>query len=386
MVRSVTRPRRRILAIVASAWIVAGCGTTTPSVAGAPSASPVADLSDAPSASPSAVVTLPPSSAPTPEPSLVGSTLPAHLFAPYLETYSGDRMTDVAAASGQTYFTLAFLETLTPTSCDLVWNGATTLDTVDAKQMATDAAALRAKGGDAIPSFGGYSADHAGREIGDSCADPAAIATAYEHVIDLMGASRLDLDIEDESLGKVDAIDRRNAALRMLQDRLAAKGRSVQIQYTLPTSPNGLDDDGLAVLKSAVAHGTRVDVVNIMVFDYYDGTTTDMAAAAIKAATSLRDQLTTLYPDKTDAERWAMIGMTIMNGVDDYPDMTEVTTLDHARDILAFAQDKGLGHLSMWASERDNGGCPGEGANDSCSGIEQAPWAFSKVLGAFTGS
>jgi chitinase len=36
--------------------------------------------------------------------------------------------------------------------------------------------------------------------------------------------------------------------------------------------------------------------------------------------------------------------------------------------------------LSMWAFQRDNGGCPGSAGSDSCSGIEHAPWAFSEVL------
>src|SRR6185295_16672372 len=104
---------------------------------------------------------------------------------------------------------------------------------------------------------------------------------------------------------------RRNKALRILQDRLAAAGRAVQIQYTLPTSPKGLDGSGLAVLRNAVANGTRVDIVNIMTFDYYDGSTTDMAAAAISAAEGLHAQLAKLYPGRTAAQLWAMVAITL---------------------------------------------------------------------------
>lgn len=312
------------------------------------------------------------------------AALPTRLFAPYVEMWVGDRVTTLAEASGNKHFTLAFLETTSTTSCELVWNGATRLDDVAGQQIAADARALRAMGGDVIPSFGGYAADHEGREIADSCADVDAIATAYESVIAALDVTRLDMDVEVESLDRPDGIDRRNKALRILQDRLAAQGRTVQVQYTLPTSPQGMEENALAVLRNAIENGAHVDIVNIMVFDYYDGTTTDMGAAAIGAAQGLHGQLATLYPDRTDAQLWAMVGLTIMNGVDDYPEMSEITTVEHAQRILDFALANQLSHLSMWAVQRDNGSCPGGGAGDACSGIEQADWAFTSILGAFT--
>lgn len=315
----------------------------------------------------------------------VTTPLPAHVFAPYLEMYSGDRVLTLAQDSGARHFTLAFLETTGTASCEIGWGGVGGFSDQGSMQLIDDANALRAMGGDIVPSFGGYSADNQGREIGDSCADPAAIADAYESVVATFGVSRLDMDVEDESLNKADGIDRRNKGLRILQDRLAASGRTVEVEYTLPTSPHGLDADGLAVLRNALDNGTRVDIVNIMVFDFYDGTTTDMGAAAISAATALHAQLATLYPARADPALWAMIGLTLMPGIDDYPNKTEVTTLKHAQQVLAFARQHGLASLSMWAAERDHGTCPGEAGNDGCSGIKQDDWAFTRLLGGFTG-
>ena len=147
-----------------------------------------------------------------------------------------------------------------------------------------------------IPSFGGWSADQGGTEIGDSCKDPAAIAAAYEQVVTTYDVTRLDMDIEGRSLTRPDGIDRRNKAIKLLQDWAAANGRTVQIQYTLPTSASGLETSGLAVLQNAVANGVRIDVVNPMVFDYYDRVTTDMGGAAISASNGLHAQLHTLLP------------------------------------------------------------------------------------------
>jgi len=309
--------------------------------------------------------------------------LPAHVYAPYYETWTSDAITTIAQQSGARYFTLAFLETLGKTSCTLAWNGSSS-QTVAAGRYLTDIQSLRGIGGDVIPSFGGWSADQGGTEIGDSCKDPAAIASAYEQVVTSYDVTRLDMDIEGRSLTRSAGIDRRNKAIKLLQDWAAAHGRTVQIQYTLPTSAHGLESSGIAVLQNAVTNGVRIDVVNPMVFDYYDRVTTDMGGAAVNASKGLHAQLHTLLPAKTDAQLWAMQGATIMNGLDDYPRRTEVTDLADAQQLLGFARTAGMSTLSMWAIQRDNGGCPGSTGSNDCSGIVQGTWDFSHTLGPFT--
>jgi hypothetical protein len=39
--------------------------------------------------------------------------------------------------------------------------------------------------------------------------------------------------------------------------------------------------------------------------------------------------------------------------------------------------------VSIWAIDRDNGGCPGTNCANSCSGIAQPTWAFSHILEQF---
>jgi Glycosyl hydrolases family 18 len=381
-------PRRALVlwaAISAMCTAFAACAGPVVAPTPAPSASTILTSSSLGPSLTSEPTAASPSLAPSTAGLPPGPPLPAHVFAPYTELYAGDPVLTTAGASGARHMTLAFLETTGTDSCELGWNGAAGFDDAGSQQLIEDVVGLRAMGGDVIPSFGGYSADNTGREIGDSCADPEAIADGYASIVAMLGATRLDMDIEDRSLERADDIDRRNKGLRILQDRLAAQGRTVQVQYTLPTSPDGLDAGGLAVLRNAVENGTQVDLVNIMVFDYYDGTTTDMAAAAKSAATALHTQLAGLYPDRSKAELWAMVGITLMPGIDDYPQKTELTSLKHAEQVLAFARANGIGALSMWALQRDHGTCPGEAGHDDCSGIKQADWAFTKLLGAFTG-
>jgi hypothetical protein len=309
--------------------------------------------------------------------------LPQHLYAPYFETWTTNRISAVARRSGARYFTLAFIQSTGRRSCTPAWNGDPT-QTMASGRYVPDVATLRRRyGGDVVPSFGGYSADHALTEIADSCHSLQRLATAYESVIRTYGVTRLDMDVEDRSLDNTPGIDRRNKALAEVERWAASQGRRLQISYTLPVTPAGLEANGLNVLRSAIRNHTRVAVVNIMTFDYYDGTTTDMGGAAISAARGLHRQLHALYPRRSSRALWAMEGNTILPGIDDYPKKTEVTYLSDARRLLRFSQSVGLGTLSIWAIQRDNGGCPGRIDANNCSGIQQPAWAFSHLLQPF---
>ncbi|WP_042396363.1 carbohydrate binding domain-containing protein [Streptacidiphilus carbonis] len=312
-----------------------------------------------------------------------GTPLPAHVFSPYFEAYNGDSITSLSSQSGADYLSMAFIQTASQGSCTPDWNGVSSTP-IAAANFGSDIAAIQAKGGNVVPSFGGYTADDTGTEIADSCTDVNAIAAAYESVITTYNVTRIDLDTEDNSLTNSAGIDRRNKAIARVDAWAASNGRNVQFSYTLPTTTGGLAPSGLAVLQNAVQNNARVDVANIMTFDYYDGATHEMGNDAESAATGLYNQLATLYPSKTAAQLWNMIGITLMPGIDDYG-AAETTTVADARAVEGWAAGKGLAELSFWALQRDNGGCVGTKGSDSCSGIAQGTWDFSHALEPFTG-
>jgi hypothetical protein len=312
--------------------------------------------------------------------------LPAHVYAPYYETYLGSStpsISDTAQASGAKYMTLAFVQSAGKSSCALTWNG-NKAQPIPGNSYTSDIAALRSAGGDVIPSFGGYSADQGGTEIADSCTDVSKIAAAYETVITTYGVTRLDMDVEAKSLNNSAGIDRRNKAIALTEQWAVAHGVPLQIQYTLPVEPSGLEANGKAVLQNAVANGARVDSVNIMVFDYYQrkAGTQDMGQDAVDAATNTFGQLQTIFGSGVT---YGMEGMTLLPGIDDFPKKTEVTSLSDAQEMLDFAQQQGMNFLSIWAIQRDNGGCPGTTDSNTCSGITQNTWDFSHLLEPFTG-
>ncbi|WP_035841258.1 glycosyl hydrolase family 18 protein [Kitasatospora azatica] len=309
--------------------------------------------------------------------------LPAHVFAPYYEAYTpGSGPAALAAQSGDKFLSMAFVQAATKGSCTVYWDGDTSTPIANSS-FGSDISTIQANGGDVIPSFGGYAADNGGTEIADSCADVNQIAAAYEKVITTYNVNRIDLDTEDNSLTNTTGIDRRNKAVKLVEDWAAANGRNVQFSYTLPTTTSGLASSGLAVLKNAVSNNARIDVVNIMTFDYYDNASHVMGTDAENAATGLYGQLAKLYPSKTAAQLWGSIGIILMPGIDDFG-AAETTTVADAQNVQAWATAKGLNTLSFWALQRDNGGCVGTAGSDTCSGISQGTWDFSHVLEPFT--
>ena len=310
------------------------------------------------------------------------ATIPAHVFAPYFEAWTGQSPATLSQQSGARYLTMAFLQTASSGSCTVYWNGSTSMP-VSSSVFGSDFSTIRSNGGDVIPSFGGYTADTTNTEIADSCTSVSSVASQYENVITTYGVSRLDFDVEANSLGNSAGIDRRNKAIAAVEQWAASSGRTVQFSYTFPTSITGLESDTMAVLRNAISNGARIDVVNIMTFDYYLGTTQEMATDTETAASGLESQLAGLYPSKTSAQLWQMIGVTEMIGIDDYGSAETFTTAD-ATTVESWAVSRGIDEISFWALQRDNGNCPGTGGQSTCSGISQPAWYFSQAFEPFT--
>jgi len=299
-------------------------------------------------------------------------------FAPYVDMTLWPQfdLGQAVSAAGIKHFTLAFL--VSGSSCQAAWGGVVALN----DPFITGALSnLRAAGGSAIISFGGA----ANQELALTCTSVNALAAQYQAVIDQYGIRDLDFDIEGAAQSDQTSLDRRSKALAAVQAAGRAAGRPVHVSLTLPVMPTGLTAEGLNVIRSAIANGLDVGAVNVMAMDYFDpslGYSGLMGDYAIQAAQSTHDQLATLYPGRGDASLWAMVGVTPMIGIND--DSNEVFTVSDATKLATFAQSKGLGRLAMWSANRD-APCPGPTlwASNTCSGVPQSQWAFSRALETF---
>jgi hypothetical protein len=310
--------------------------------------------------------------------------MPYRIFAPYFEAWdtSAGGLAAQSQESHARFLSLAFLQTPTSTPCVADWNGDPT-QPISSATFGNDIATIQARGGNVIPSYGGYGADSTGTEIADSCTDVQAIADSYESLITTYHVSRIDMDVEAASLDDAAGIDRRNQAIALTEAWAAQHRIPIQFSYTIPSTATGLTPAGMAVLQDAVANGARIDTVNLMTFDYWYGSQQDMLADTETAGAGLVGQLQTLYPGVPTWRLWHMVGVTEMPGIDDYgPDET-FTTAD-AAPLLRWAYQQGIGFLSFWALQRDNGSCPGTTGAGTCSGVAQPQWFFSHVFEHFS--
>ncbi|HEY2053362.1 MAG TPA: cellulose binding domain-containing protein [Solirubrobacterales bacterium] len=298
-------------------------------------------------------------------------------FAPYVDmTLSNDSLAEMMSASGVRHFSLAFIVSGRP--CEASWGGFYGIGDPAIKDRIDD---LQAAGGDAIVSFGGA----INQDLSRTCTSVNALAAQYQAVIDEYGIRDLDFDIEGADQTDAASLQRRFQAIAQIQAAGRAAGEPVRISLTLPVSPSGLSENGLGVVKDAIANGVEVGTVNLMAMDYYDPALDyagRMGDYAIQAATSTHDQLATLYPDRSDAQIWRMVGVTPMLGINDDP--AEIFTTADAAKLTAFAQQRGLGRLAMWSINRD-APCPAptQTTSNTCSGVPDPAWAFSDAFKSF---
>lgn len=314
---------------------------------------------------------------------------PARVFAPYFEVFRPGNLVVMARRAGVRFVNVAFAQAVRPSgaaACRLAWGGAG--HTISLERYRPAAQVLRARGGGAIVSFGGWTADQGGTEIAESCHSVRAIAAAYERIVTSFRVDRLSMDIEGPTaLTGTASIRRRDRGIALLERWARARRIPLWVQLTLPVGPHGLNKDEIAVVRDAVRNRAAISSINLMVFDYYffhETRPLKMGALGIEAAVSVHRQLRAIYPKLTSGQIWRELGFTMMPGIDSYSRGTEVTHLSDARQMMTFALAKHITYLSIWALQRDNGGCPGTVNSGTCSGIGQHRWAFSHLLEPFT--
>jgi chitinase len=322
-------------------------GGTQPS----PSTSPTRSASPSPR----------PSTSPPPPPP--PGTMPV---APYVDmgAWPTPVLTDMAIAGNLKNFTLAFV---TAVGCRASWFNAYDPRAAWAKDQVD---AIRARGGDVKISFGGAS----GQELAQACTSVSALQAEYQAVVTAYNLRSIDFDIEGAASADTAANNRRSQAMKGLQ----TANPNLRISLTLPVLPEGLTADGLAVVRSARDAGVNLDVVNVMAMDYYR--TGDYGDFAVQAANSTFAQIRSLYPTRTDAQVWRMVGVTPMLGQNDDG---HIYDQNDARQLVTFASGKHMGLLAFWEETRDRNAC--NGALYMCTNIPQAPYDFSKIFAGYTG-
>jgi hypothetical protein len=295
-----------------------------------------------------------------------GSNPPAApmAVAPYLYNGWGSppSPTTITNATGVKWFTLAFL--LSNGYCNPQWDGNRPLTGgVDQQTVNT----VRANGGDIIPSFGGYS----GNKLESSCSSAGELAAAYQKVINAYGLKAIDIDIEADAYSNATVQQRTVDALKSVR----AANPGLKVYITIGTGQSGPDT---SLINRAASSGLSVDAWVIMPFDF-GGAGQNMGNLTVQAAEGLKNALKNAY-GYSDDQAYRTMGISSMNGI---TDQNETVTVNDFRTILAYAQQHHLARLTFWSANRDRP-CTG-GPADSCSGVSQSDWDYTRVFSAYTG-
>ena len=272
----------------------------------------------------------------------------------------------VMKATGIRRFTLAFV--VSDGTCTPVW------DAPDPLTGSAEVAAIRdirAAGGDVAVSFGGAG----GTKLAATCTSPEALAGAYQQVISAYRLHAIDLDAEDTEIATAAVRQRMVSALIILQRR----DPGLMISITIAADPDGPDASGRDLIARAAAGGLRVDAWTIMPFDF-SAPVPDMGQASVQAAEALKNDLMSAYHETASAA-YRTMGISSANG---RTETGEIVTVADFQTMLHYVQAHHLARFAFWSVNRDRP-CTQDSTEDSCSGIAQEPYAFTRIVAGYRG-
>ena len=291
-------------------------------------------------------------------------------ISPYFHAWSNDVLTQSKRVAGLDAATLAF--GITKGTCALE---------PDLLEKLPDMRAYIGLGGQLTISMGGQN----GVYVAIAC-DDDPLFNLIDNLIVNSGTLRIGWDIEGGQLLDLEGTARRTRILLRLQ----AKYPDLYTTFTLPGWLRGVDVNGMDLLKTTIDAGVRISMINVMTMSFgVENLKTlvvpsTVAQASIMTFRATVNQIATLYPNKTQEQLHAMMGMTPMIGKNDDG---SIFSLDEAKIIADFAKANGIGMLSYWSFQRDRAQATNASNNlASYSGVAQTDYQFLNVFKTATGS
>ncbi|MEV7958550.1 chitinase [Streptomyces sp. NPDC058316] len=307
-------------------------------------------------------------SAITAAPAAQAATVPLGVNAPYLYLGWGSppNPTSVMTATGTKQFTLAFLTS--DGTCSPKWDGYRNL--LGGREESA-IKKIRAAGGDVVASFGGWS----GHKLGIKCKSAAALAGAYQKVINAYKLKAIDVNIENTEDDSAAVRQRIVDALK----KVKAANSGIKIYVTFSGTATGPVTPIKDLIKRAAASHLVVTGWNIMAFNFR--TTDTMGTATIKSADGLKKTVATAY-GLPSADAYRRIGISTMNGKTDLAGQ-KISVRDF-NTMLGYAKRHHIARFTFWSVNRDRSCAPGLDA-DSCSGVKQSKYDYTKVVAQYRG-
>ncbi len=292
------------------------------------------------------------------------------MVAPYFHSWAAGSLVGAKNAAGMNAAVLAFAVT----------RGSCAMDQ-GLQEKLPDARTFVGAGGQLLVSYGGAEGTYA--EI--ACRDDNQLFNLMEKLMVDSGTRHFDFDIEGEQLKNTEGTARRNRVLVRLQ----AKYPDFKVTFTLPGWLRGVDTNSMNLLTTAVAAGVRIEKINVMAMSFGVEnlrtmvTPSTVGQAVVMTLTASVSQFMTIFRSKTQAQVYAMMGVTPMIGKNDDG---STFTLDDARQVANFVKANGIGQISYWSFQRDRAQSNGN-SNDinDYSGVAQSDYQFHTIFKSAAG-
>ncbi|MDB5742324.1 MAG: hypothetical protein JWR68_639, partial [Polaromonas sp.] len=172
--------------------------------------------------------------------------------------------------------------------------------------------------------------------------------------------------------------------------RLQAKYPDMQVSFTLPSWLRGFNAESMDLLRTTLAGGVRIDLVNVMAQSFGVENLRTMvvpstvAQAVVTSFQASAAQMVPLFPNKTQAQLHAMMGITPMSGINDDG---AVFTLADAQTVANFVKQNGIGFIGTWSFQRDVAQSrSGMGPLNNYTGVVQSDYQFHKIFSSANGT
>jgi chitinase len=313
---------------------------------------------------------------------MVGGARPAaaalgnnwYAAAPYLmplENNPPDPVT-VMNATGLKAFQLAFILAPNGGGCSPTWDGTAAVSSDTA--VAGVISRIRASGGDASVSIGGFG----GTKLGQTCGTPGATASAYQQVIDKYALHAIDFDLEEPEYENATAVANELGAAQILQRNNAG----LYVSVTTAGTAAGTGFFGQQLLNNARSLGFTPANFSIMPFD---GGFSGGASSQTSALEAFHGILMNTF-GWDSATAYAHEGFSGMNG---RSDSGEFFLQSDFQSVLDYATGHHLARYTFWSVNRDRQCTPPDNNGTTsgiCSSVPQASWDFTKFSVRFAGA
>ena len=115
-----------------------------------------------------------------------------------------------------------------------------------------------------------------------------------------------------------------------------------------------------------------------MVFDLDKGGR-DLPRLTQQVVDRLSTAMATAYHASVE-QAYQYLGISSMNGI---TDVHETVTEADFRTMLAYARSHHLARLAFWSINRDQPCPPNTDSGDTCSGIDQQQWDFTRIVAQY---